>query len=410
MKRLVVCCDGTWSRLDAKVPTNVVKLAANIAPQDAAGVSQIVYYDEGVGTYASELYRFGRLAEGAFGWGLDLHLEDAYRFLCLNYDAEDEIFVFGFSRGAFTARSLCGLIRKCGILRRDNIRQASKAIAVYRLRDEGADSEAATRFRAANSRGKVSHKSVRDEIAGELKAHGIDNIDDAAKLVLAHDPNKVQIAYVGVWDTVGSLGVPNNWLLSRVLNERYRFHDPSLSSLVSSARHAIAIDEPRATFLDVPWDNLDKLNSVYGPLRVNGRDHQRYRQSWFPGDHGCVGGGTDISTPLSEITLQWIADGAALMGLTFLQRYASGWSTSTAYSIDFPRETGLVSNLLRLPGVKARSFVGTISDVSDVAALRWQQRKDYRPGTLLNAACLGESTMNTAAAQRGLPKACDPAG
>jgi uncharacterized protein (DUF2235 family) len=122
MKRLVLCCDGTWNRADqerdgAPCPTNVVKFAYRIAKRDA-DVPQIIYYDQGVGT--GNLV--DRLSGGALGEGLEDNIHDAYRFLVANYEPGDELYVFGFSRGAFTSRSIVGMIRKCGILGREHVR------------------------------------------------------------------------------------------------------------------------------------------------------------------------------------------------------------------------------------------------------------------------------------------------
>ena len=106
MKRLIVCCDGTWQKLANSCPTNVVKIAQAIKPVASDGTPQIVFYDEGIGT-GDEI---NRITGGAFGWGIDQNIQDAYRFLCLNYEAGDEIYLFGFSRGAYTVRSLAGLL------------------------------------------------------------------------------------------------------------------------------------------------------------------------------------------------------------------------------------------------------------------------------------------------------------
>jgi uncharacterized protein (DUF2235 family) len=118
-KRLIVCCDGTWNTADQAIagrpsPTNVTKLALSIASEDSAGVRQRVYYHSGVGTS-----RWERLRGGAFGVGLSRNVFDAYHFLIDNYESGDGLYLFGFSRGAFTARSLAGLVRNCGILRRE---------------------------------------------------------------------------------------------------------------------------------------------------------------------------------------------------------------------------------------------------------------------------------------------------
>ena len=111
MKRLVFCFDGTWNRLAADCPTNVVLVAEMTKPIASNGIPQIVYYDEGIGTARDERFR-----GGAFGKGMMDNIREAYRFLLFNYEPGDHIFAFGFSRGAFTARSFVGFIRHAGIL------------------------------------------------------------------------------------------------------------------------------------------------------------------------------------------------------------------------------------------------------------------------------------------------------
>ncbi len=137
-KRLIVCCDGTWQKLTSVYPTNVVKIAQAIKPSSNDGTAQIVFYDEGVGSgnEAEKLFAKGdRILGGAFGIGIDNNIEDAYRFLCLNYEPGDEIYLFGFSRGAYTVRSLAGLIRcSGGLLLRKDIREAPTAYEIYRDR------------------------------------------------------------------------------------------------------------------------------------------------------------------------------------------------------------------------------------------------------------------------------------
>ncbi len=410
MKRLIVCCDGTLNRLGAAVPTNVVKLASGIAPVDAQGTPQIVFYDKGVGTDTQLFHGVRKWLEGAFGLGLDQYLEEAYRFLCMNYVPGDEIYIFGFSRGAFTARSLCGLIRKCGILRREKIREAPKAVDYYR-NHERASSENSQNFRLAHSRGKVGAEDVIASVRGELHEAGVvagERIEDAAKLALAADAEAVNITYVGIWETVGSLGLPDKIWFSRYINRRYRFHDTELTSLVASARHAVAIDEMRESFSVVPWRNLKELNELRGPLKRDGKELERYRQCWFPGDHGCVGGGTAETEPLATIALQWVADGASSMGLEFEGRFVNQWAHSADCEIAFEEPANLITKLrrmlLNLPGVGPRKFVGGIEDVADAAVLRWNRLESYRPQTLRGV----HDKMKPALSERGLPENCDP--
>lgn len=274
MKRLVICCDGTWNRADQEQssgegpprpsPTNVVKLAYRVAKQDGA-IPQIVFYDQGVGT-GNVLDRF---LGGAFGHGLDENIFDAYRFLMANYEHGDELYLFGFSRGAYTARSLGGMLRKCGILKRASVGQYLRAMRLYRDAHEGPDGDEARRFR---------------------EEHAIGGGEDLA------------IRFVGVFDTVGSLGIPLRglrWLTFR----KYAFHDTELSRIVQHACHALAIDERRSPFAPTLWMSQPKVGQVV-------------EQVWFCGVHSDIGGGyQDVG--LSDIALQWMIERASSAGLVF---------------------------------------------------------------------------------------------
>jgi Uncharacterized alpha/beta hydrolase domain (DUF2235) len=271
-RRLVVCCDGTWNFADQATagrpsPTNITKIALSVAPEDPAGVEQRVYYHRGVGTA-----RWERLRGGAFGLGLARNVFDAYHFLIDNYDVGDDLFLFGFSRGAYTARSLAGLIRNCGILRRENADRLQDAWELYRNSAEKPSGVASALFRQAYS----------------------------------HDP---RIRFLGMFDTVGALGVPAmgpRWLrpLVKRLNHRWEFHDTRLSSRVDGAYQALAIDERREAFEPALWHQSP------------GVDGQEMKQVWFSGAHSDVGGGYPDGS-LSDIALLWMADRAQAYGLRF---------------------------------------------------------------------------------------------
>ena len=160
MKRIVIACDGTWNRLDAERQTNVAKLAEAVLPAGPDGVAQVVCHLDGVGSGRGT----GRLARaldralgGTMGFGLEATLAEAYRFLVFAYAPGDEIHLFGFSRGAYTARSLAGLIRNCGILERRHAEAIPLALALYRARtpEAGPDSDggAGVPRRARRARG-----------------------------------------------------------------------------------------------------------------------------------------------------------------------------------------------------------------------------------------------------------------
>lgn len=297
MKRLVFCFDGTTNRVSDRFPTNVVKTAQSLSPVAEDGTAQLIYYDQGVGTDEGESVR-----GGAFGYGLDRNLVEAYLFLVFNYTVGDELYVFGFSRGAYTARSFVGMLRNCGILRRRDAGMAPQALEFYRSRDEldQPDSEKMLNFRKDHS-----PLVCLDEREDEWRSMNVPGYTRG-------DCPLLKITYLGVWDTVGALGIPAHLKISSLTKGRYQFHDTELSTMVESARHALAIDEHRRAFEPTPWDKIDVLNRERGFAPEAG--DAPYQQQWFPGDHGSVGGGGDL-TGLSDQALDWVLDGARLAGL-----------------------------------------------------------------------------------------------
>ncbi len=297
MKRIIFCFDGTWNALNASTPTNVVLTAASIVRHTVDGTTQIIHYDEGVGTGPVD-----HLAGGVLGWGLIQNVREAYRFLIFNYDVGDQIYVFGFSRGAFSARTFTGFLRHVGPLRRLHAARIDEALKLYTLRLEGAGgaSEQMRRFRAEYSNNVC-----------------IDADDDAwrCKYIKDYAPGSaplLSIAYLGLWDTVGALGVPRIIPMSEKINRKYAFHDPIVTAFVNSARHAVAIDERRATFPTVSLGDIEALNIS---KNIKSDDpHAPYQEKWFPGTHGSVGGGGDIRG-LSDGALNWVLKGAKKAGL-----------------------------------------------------------------------------------------------
>lgn len=141
MKNIIICSDGTWQSPESDTSTHILRIARGIAPEDAAGNKQVVFYDWGVGSDGNPL------TGGATGNGIDKNILDCYRFLVHNYDDGDAVYLFGFSRGAYTVRSLAGLIGNCGILRREHAGKAAKAYSLYRRRSRASapgSSKAAT--------------------------------------------------------------------------------------------------------------------------------------------------------------------------------------------------------------------------------------------------------------------------
>ena len=304
-KRLVFCFDGTWNRLSAECPTNVVMLAQMVRPVARDGTPQIVYYDEGIGTHTDW---FRQRLEGAFGHGMEAILREAYRFLIFNYEPGDEIFAFGFSRGAFTARSFVGFIRHAGILDVVSANQIEKALEIYKnapAGDTGEESPEGLVFRAEHCRGVCVSEADRDH-----RAANVAGFDPASVPLL-------NIRYVGVWDTVRALGWPEFLPWSKWANGRYHFHDAVLTSKIRSARHAVAIDEPRRTFpATLMGAKVEELNRI--AAEREGRSFpewkQPYMEKWFPGNHGSVGGGGS-RRGLSDGALFWVLSGATEAGL-----------------------------------------------------------------------------------------------
>lgn len=330
MKRLVVCCDGTWQKLSSSYPTNVVKIAQAVKPVGNDGTPQIVFYDEGIGA-GDEL---DKLVGGAFGWGIDKNIQDAYRFLSLNYNEGDEIYLFGFSRGAYTVRSLAGMIYCSGLLKRPNIRSAPEAYRIYRAVDI-----------------KPSHPEAQE--------------------FRANYGERVPITLLGCWDTVGALGVPDQIPLLPIddwLNSKYKFHDTTLSSMIQKALHAVAIDELRKVFDVTPMQKSPKFEA------------QIVRQVWFPGAHGCVGGGTKEQRGLSDAALQWMINEIGNLGLRLEfepNNVEDGIQISP--TIDFDNEPGII---YQVTGTKRRNITGSFNDLHESVKIRWQARSDYRPENL----------------------------
>jgi uncharacterized protein (DUF2235 family) len=354
MKRLIVCCDGTWQGLSGPYPTNVVKMMQRIGPVDVRGIPQLVYYSEGIGTRGSG---WERLQGGAFGQGIDDSIQEAYRFLSANYEPGDEILLFGFSRGAYTVRSLAGMIYCSGLLRREHVLQAAQAYRLYRDRLIKPSDAEAIRFRGA-----FTHLGYPPEQLSDIepKYH-----------------HQLPIKALCCWDTVGSLGIPNlsGWVgagLNRWLNRKYQFHDTYLNRRIERGFHAVAIDERLAVF-DV---------TVMQPSEH--REPEQVKQCWFPGGHGCVGGGTEATRALSDGALQWMMDQVAELGLQ-LQ------TSSDPLHIDplapFSREPKGVFRLARRRWRdpyqdEAKQRPLTLADLHSSTQERWRQDLTYRPENL----------------------------
>ena len=365
MAIIAIFCDGTWSDSNSADATHVRRLAeACVHSQD-----QKVLYFAGVGTGTGMVSDIGhwlsKVGGGLFGWGLNRNIKAAYLELCRVYQLGDKIMVFGFSRGAYTARSLVGLIRKSGILAYPTRKNLRRAFRLYRSR--GAGNAPDTPRVWAQRRLLSPHFAT-----------------SAADVIQRQDHSYlVRIAYVGVWDTVGALGIPKR-LAGRVAalwNARYAFHDTSLSGLVEQARHAVALDEKRVLFEPSLWDNLDNGPAGVG-LNFNRKGLVRYyQQKWFVGSHSIVGGSSG-PVDLATVSLQWVQDGAAEIGLTVTSadspaRDVTNMAAAAPALYQVHRIYRLAPWLLQW-----RRGPKDLSDLHETAQQRTVLMPDYRPQTL----------------------------
>jgi hypothetical protein len=283
MKRIVICYDGTWNTLaDPSAVTNVVRVGQAVKATDEHNQSQIVYYNTGVGS-GGPLDRF---LGGLFGVGVRSNVKRGLAFLALNWTAGDEIYIFGFSRGAYTARALAGVITAIrGIPRQEYFHRLEDIWNFYRL-------------------------SPRERFNDEARRkHEID------KMVFDVPKPTPLVKCLAVWDTVGSYGIPSGFgfsSLARRLTAWTRgFHDNMLHPRIEVALQALAIDELRPAFSPTAW--------VGDPTEAN--ENQRVEQVWFAGAHANVGGGY-LRSGLSDLALIWMmARVEALTKLRFSEEY-----------------------------------------------------------------------------------------
>lgn len=373
MARIAIFCDGTWNSAAQAQPTHVHRLFE----ATAAGVDQRPVYVPGVGTGGKWATRFGKLLNkvggGAFGWGLNANIKQAYRALAMLYQTGDSILIFGFSRGAYTARSLAGMIRKVGIIDNPTAARVDTAFDIYRLpgpENHPDKPHIVEQRRALSPRYATSAK----EIAWRAEnAHGKDG----------PAPLLVKVDFLGIWDTVGSLGIPTSILgpIAWLWNRKYRFHDTKLSSTVKSARHAVALDERRIFYRPSLWDNLEQSIDNAGLNKGNRSDARPYQQIWFVGTHAIVGGSA-TTRALTSITLDWVAAGARDAGLT-LNDDPPLLDADPNPTADSPELIG-APLIYRLAGslLDWRKGPGHAVDLHSSANERVVGREDYRPLSL----------------------------
>ena len=321
-KRIAYCADGTWDK--AKSQTNVYKLFKALLTTG----DQHPLYDDGVGSDGNPITM---LLGGAFGTGLWLKIKEGYTKIAQVYDQGDDLYIFGFSRGAYTARSLAGMIAVCGLPTK-NFSTDMVELAFDAYRD----------------------KLNRDAKLKKLEPWGMFAAD---------------IKMVGVWDTVGSLGIPS--VIGAVDPILYGFLDTGLNPKIKNALHAMAIDERRAQFPPTKWTGT--------PL-----PDQHVEQVWFTGAHSDVGGGeADQGTgvaELSDVPLSWMIDKARALGLQFdeavAKQYANPVDANLALS-KFHESWKFIPN-----GVPIRRTIEPNASISNSVVVRCQVDPEWRPDNL----------------------------
>lgn len=351
-KNIVLCSDGTGNTMMKGRGTNVwklyeaVDLTAHRWQQGGGGgkilgKEQIAFYDDGVGSQQNKVMK---IIGGAFGYGLKRNIRDLYKSLCRAYRPGDDIYIFGFSRGAYTARVLAGLILSCGILRHnawrtdDDLDELSKQayknfrshfklgtttgrkayVARRKVTKEVLELERASKEESKSFKQKIQElekEAVRAEQAAKAAREKADAKTDAFRREYSisdnvHAPDGlVSIKFIGVWDTVAAVGLPfaeisNFW--NRFVYP-FMFPDYLLSPRVEKGCHAVSIDDERRTFHPMMWDERQQDESTSNHVE----------QVWFPGVHSNVGGGYP-KQGISLVALDWMMQRAEEMGLKFI--------------------------------------------------------------------------------------------
>ena len=354
-KRLAVFLDGTWNSVNSN--TNVWRMRALCAAKSKDGRPQLVYYEVGVNGFVG----------GIFGQGLDENIRLAYEWLIENYNEGDEILIFGFSRGAYTARSLAGLIAMDGVLK------AGSPIGVTELFDryKNGDEETIWTLKEREASGDTSKLTEQD------------------KWLLKYT-QPVNVKVVGVWDTVGSIG----WKAGNIpgiSRSTFDYLQTGLRIHILNGYHALAIDEHRNDFAPTLWDvhhPKDPNAVIAQPRPLSGVE-----QRWFVGAHANVGGGyqTDI---LAQAPLRWMMKKAESLGLSFRSEVDLDGNSLTAPIADSYKSFGsgvyaifyppLYRTIGREPDVREDGSHINVNETIDASVFeRWRADPTYRPANLV---------------------------
>ncbi|KAK5990127.1 hypothetical protein PT974_08393 [Cladobotryum mycophilum] len=349
-KRLIVCCDGTWMNSDngyvepslsnpqatLQVPSNVTRICRCFKRRCSDGTLQIMSYESGVGTGSNAI---DTITGGAFGLGLSERVREAYSYICSNYMDGDEIFLVGFSRGAFTARSVAGMVADLGLLTREGVEYF---YPIFKDMQNWMKKDYQDPFPDKPFPNKPKGPNAAAEYRAKLEKLGYTRITQSSGEL-------IKIKAVCVWDTI-----------------TYKWHDTALSDRIEHAFQALALDETRAPFSPAVWERPPD-NKLTTDLR----------QVWFPGNHANCGGGWEDQA-VANSTLAWMMDQMASVGVEFdlyaLERVVqqsvsyfetsavqtkgnkSPWAIDPIYSNNHPVRPWALGQIKKAPG-----FLYTIS-------------------------------------------------
>jgi uncharacterized protein (DUF2235 family) len=349
-KRIAIFLDGTWN--DTGDNTNVWRLKSLCANYSQDGLAQRNYYDRGVGGFVG----------GMFGKGLGNNVREAYEWLISEYSPGDEIFIFGFSRGAFTARSLAGVITKCGLLK------PGAPLGVSQLYE-----------RVKRSTESTIWKLIAKEKEGTLKEVSIEE-----RWMLKYSQN-INIKMVAVWDTVGALGIPA-FNINGISRSTFGFLHTGLRIPIENAYHALAIDEHRKSFSPTLW-------TVKDTTKAKPRELSSVEQRWFVGAHANIGGGYH-SDQLAQRPLLWIMSKAQRLGLAFrdevildgedIEAPISDSRREFLYGV-YPLVTRPLYRSIGAPPVRNDDALeSTVNETIDASVFeRWRRVPMYRPQSIV---------------------------
>lgn len=367
-KRSALFLDGTWNT--GSDNTNVWRLRSLCV----ADADQAVYYSDGVGTKKGE-----RIIGGMFGWGLDDEVLRAYKWLVETHVEGARLFIFGFSRGAFTARSLAGFISRCGLI------QPGSPISLKHLY---------RRYQRGNTVRSIRELQKTDPATLSLEDRWLRKYS-----------RPTPVYFQGVWDTVGALGVPFGHI-PIISRSDYKFLEVDLHIDQTYAYHAMAIDEHRIAFAPTLWQRVTRVGVQAYPPRALADVEQR----WFSGAHSDVGGGYDNDV-LAQVPLRWIMGKAAKLGLRFrdladidgdiehsgihnsFTEMAWGFYAASKFWVPYYREIG------RSSMNRGGAEIAPINETIDASVFeRWRALGAYRPRNLVQWAAarnLKPDTINT---------------